>query len=188
MIKGKNIMKKIFCLLLIVFVALNLSACKNNAENGNDVNEYVPEYNAVLYSKANEWIDDGFLTENRVKAYYPNVNYIEGESDPSEKYIYDKDAPASRTFIIDKRQSFAEIFTEYESEIDFDSKVVILHILSDVYPYREYYLSDIELDGTMTVYYELEKNDKMDATAPYQRCFMLILDKVQMDGVVFVKE
>ncbi len=174
----KLIVYCVICTLIMIIFVSALVACNKNSH----------KYNAVLYSKANEWIDDGFLTENRVKAYYLNENYVEGESDPSEKYIYDNDAPASRTFIIDGQQSFAKIFTGYESDIDFGSKVVILYILSDVYPFRKYHLRDIELDGTMTVYYELEKSDKNDATAPYQRCFMLILDKVQTDGVVFVEK
>lgn len=144
-------------------------------------------YNAVLYSHAQEWVDEEFLKENRVCAYYPNDDYIEGEND----YIYVDDAPSELTFVITEQAEFDEIFTKYMSSVDFNNQLVILYILSDVYALRDYQLKDIKLENdVLEFYYELErkKNNIQDASMPYPRCFMLIMDKVNFSDVRFIEQ
>ena len=66
-------MKKVILSLISIIIGLSfLVGCGGN------------KYNAVLYSHAENWISEEFLDENRVKAYYPNKDYVEGESDPGE--------------------------------------------------------------------------------------------------------
>lgn len=45
-------------------ICIGLSGCTNN------------KYDAVLYSYANDWIDEDFLKDNSVKVYYPNVQKL----------------------------------------------------------------------------------------------------------------
>lgn len=160
-------------LVLIIIFGL-LTGCLNN------------KYNAVLYSNANEWIDETFLKNNRVKAYYLNENYIYGESDPSDKYIYDTTAPSSRVFIIKDEDSYNRIFSNSQLYIDFEKEMVILYIFSDVNPTREYKLKKIEVnDEILTVKTELERKNVDDATMPYQRCFVIKMNKVEINEVNF---
>ncbi len=63
------------------------------------------KYNALIHNQAEKWISEDFLNENRVKAFYINETYIEGESEPSSKYIYDESAPSFRTFFVSSSSS-----------------------------------------------------------------------------------
>lgn len=167
---------------LIVGIALIMCFCILTGCGNN-------QYNAVLYDTANEWIDDDFLKENRVKAYYINDNYVEGENDFSDKYIYDENSPLSRTYIINNQSEFCKIFSKYDSEIDFDNKMVILYIFPDIYSKRHYYLKNIQLnDEKLDICFKLEGKNVNDATAPYQRNFMIILDKISVAEVNFIKQ
>lgn len=141
-------------------------------------------YNAVLNSHANDLISDDFLRENRVKAFYPNDDYVEGEND---RYIRDKDSPGTRTFTITEQQEFDKIFTKCTTPVDFENQIVILYIFGNIYP-REYYLKNIRLkDDILEVSYELEWSNKDDAGMPSQWCFMLIMDKVNFTDVKFIE-
>lgn len=146
------------------------------------------KYHAVLYSKSNEWIDEDFLKENHVKGYYPNDEYIEGEVDGGDKYIYDNDSPASRTFIITDAEKLNAIFTKCTVDVNFDKEMVILYIFSDVYP-RGYRLKTLKMDGqSLNIYYKLENKKGNDAVMLYQRCFMVVLDKLDIEAVEFIEQ
>lgn len=143
-------------------------------------------YNAVLYSNATEWIDKTFLNDNKVKAYYFNENYIDGQSDPNDKYIYDEASPSSRVFIIDDESEYNRIFSNFPLNIDFEHEMVILYIFSDVYPAREYKLKKIEVNGeVLTVKTELEQKNVDDVAIPYQRCIVVKMNKVEINEVRF---
>lgn len=147
------------------------------------------KYNAVLYSHAENWISEEFLSENRVKAYYPNKDYVEGESDPADRYLYDKESPVSRTFILDNKEEFNKIFSKYDSTVDFENQIVILYIFADVNPYRDYFFNKLILKKqSLEIYYRLQRKNVDDATPPYQRCFMFKMDKVALDSVVFIEQ
>lgn len=165
--------------IILSFISILFGLCFLMGCGGN-------KYNAVLYSHAESWISEDFLNENRVKAYYPNKDYVEGESNPWEKYIYDKESPDSRTFIISNQDEFAKIFTKYDSTVDFERQIVILYIFGDVYPNRDYYLNKLTLnEQSLKIYYRLENRNGDDATMPYQRCFMIKMDKVEFNTVDF---
>lgn len=144
---------------------------------------FVNKYNATLYSHAQEWIDETFLTENRVQAYYPDENDESG-------YVYDEESPRSRSFIIADEEEYGRIFPKAQCDIDFEKEMVILYIFGDVYPNREYYLKSMEIaDNVLTVQTKLEERFPPvgDASAPYQRCFMIKMDKTEIKEVVFKK-
>lgn len=147
----------------------------------------VIKYNAEMNSFAKELVSAEFLNENRVKAFYLNENYVEGESLPSEKYIFDDKSPQSRTFLIKEKEEFNSIFSGYSNEIDFEKQMVLLHIFSDT-NVRGYKLSKIDLnEKTLNVFYRLEQGYKKDNVMLYQRCLMVKLDKLEVETVNFIK-
>ena len=146
-------------------------------------------YGAKLYNNVDDWIDESFLNENRVKAYYPNDNYVHGESDPRDKYIYDESSPSSRVFIITDEDEYNGIFTDSPLDVDFETEMVILYIFSNTSP-RDYKLKRIELkDKTLTVEMRLEWKwkDVDDTVMPYQRCVAIEMNKAEINEVKFEK-
>ena len=171
-------MKKLLSILCAVLAAIALfsfAGCGN-------------KHNAVLYSYANDWIDEDFLNENRVKGYYVNEDYIEGMSDWDTRYIYDSNSPSERTFIITGEEEFNHIFTKCTVEVDFSKKMVILYIFSDCYPKtRIYNLEKIKSENRkLEINYKLENNKRNDAVMLYQRCFMVVLDILDITDVEFI--
>lgn len=166
---------KLGMVLMMSGIYIGISGCTKN------------KYDAVLYSYVNDWIDEDFLMDNRVKAYYPNENYVEGDSFPWEKFIYDEQSPTIRTFIITNEIEFKNIFSKREITINFNTEMVILYVFADVYPNRNYELEKIELnDGVLIIKTELgEKSDVDDASSPFQRCFMIKMKKMKIKEVIF---
>lgn len=143
-------------------------------------------YNSILYNGVEEWIDDDFLRENRVYAYYRNENYIEGVSDPDEKYILEETLPSSLVFIITEENEYNKIFTKSELDIDFESENVILYIFTDTNPSRKYNLKGIDVnDKVLYVQIGLERKNVNDATMPYQRCILIKMNKVEINEANF---
>lgn len=105
-----------------------LTGCSNN------------KFNAALYNNVSECINETFLKNNRVKAYYLNENYIEDQSNPNDKYIYDTTSQSSRTFIVYDEEEYNRIFSYSQLNINFDKEMVILYIFSDVNPTKNYKL------------------------------------------------
>ncbi|MDE7161834.1 MAG: hypothetical protein K2N65_03635, partial [Anaeroplasmataceae bacterium] len=162
-------MKKIITIILLALCFFFFTGCNQN------------KYNATLDSNAKQYINKAFLNENRVKgAYYLNDAYIEGESDPSEKYILDTASPSSRTFQLEE-EKFNDIFSNYPFPVDFEKEMVVLYIFTDIYP-RKYNLDGIDVNGTtLNIYYKLEQGNKKDAVEPYQRCFLVKLNILEID-------
>lgn len=169
--------KKVIHFWVFVFGLLVLCSCgKSN-------------YNAVMYSHAEEWISESFLKENRVKAYYLNEGYIEEENEPSSKYIYDETAPKFRCFILTEEKEFRNIVSSYEEDIDFEKEMGLLYVFADVNPYREYFITRINLDNQdLTIYFKLQNSGKKDTTAPYQRCLLVKMDKLEITSVSFFEQ
>lgn len=166
--------------LSLILVLLSIFSLLTGCSNNNN------KYNAVLYSNTTEWIDETFLNDNRVKAYYLNENYIDGQSDPNDKYIYDTTLPSSRVFTVGDEAEYNRIFSNSPLDIDFEHEMVILYIFSDVYPAREYRLKKIEVNGeVLTVKTELEQKNVDDAAMPYQRCIVVKMNKVEINEVKF---
>lgn len=162
------------CLALIMILSLFVGCSNNN------------KYNAVLYSDATEWINETFLKDNRVKAYYPNENYIDGQNNPNDKYIYDTNLPSSRVFVVSDEGEYSSIFSNSPLDVDFEYEMVILYIFPDVNPNREYKLKKIEVnDEVLTVKMNLGRRSVDDATMPCQRCIVIKLNKVEINEVKF---
>lgn len=146
------------------------------------------QYNAVIYSNADKWIKQDFLKENRVKAYYVNDSYDEGVTDISDKYVYDDVSPSSRTFIINEKDEFDEVFTKFDCSVNFESEMILLYIFGDIYPSRYYELADTVLEeNTLVIKYKIMRNNTDDAVMPYQRALAVKLDKLNVNKVNFIE-
>ena len=148
------------------------------------------KYNATLISNADDIIRPNFLEQNRVSgAFYPNPDYEEGVDSADERYIFDESSPESRTFIITEKSQFDDIFDEDKFSIDLTDKMAILYIFADVYGTRDYKLSDIEKTGDrLEICCSLEYSAADDATMPFRRCFVIIMDKINIDSAIFINQ
>lgn len=132
-------------------------------------------------------INNDFLKENRVKAYYLNEEYVDGVDDEIDQYIYDDQSPESTTLFFNNKEEFDTTFVNYPEEIDFNNHIVILYIFPDV-SLDAYILEKIQLDDMqLTIKLKLTNNKNKDATMPYQRCLMVIMDSVELSSVIFTK-
>ena len=146
-------------------------------------------YGATLYSDTEEWLDDAFLEENKIStAYYRNPDFtdIHG-SEP--KYIKYPDEPKTRSFIITEKEEYDKIFTQSPIEVDFENEMTILYTSSDTnLGTREYHVKTMDIvDGALTVGIRVESSDKLDSVQPYQRWFVLIMKKMEINEVNFEK-
>lgn len=152
----------------------------------------VKKYNAEMYSKSKDWVKTSFLEDKKVRgAYYPNPDYVEGSDNPTEKYYYDEVSPKNRTFIIDNQETYDMIFNENALAVDFEKEIVYLFIFADVSPSRYYYIDRISLEeDKVVIYYKLEKKYPPvgDATAPFQRCLIVKMKKLNLSNVEFIEQ
>ena len=148
-------------------------------------------YNAVMYSKSKNWIDESFLENNKVRgAFYKNPDYTENIYDDTvEKYYRDETSPRDRTFIIDNQDTYDTIFKANTLSVDFDKEVIYLYIFADMYSARKYFISNISLeDEQVNIYYKLEKETTTDGSAPGQRCLIVVMKKTNTSSVKFIKQ
>ena len=177
----KKWFSKILCGIMLLLMAFAFSGCKEN------------KYNAILYSDCNEWFTAEFLENNKVYgAYYENPDYIEGESDINERGYYDNVSPKQRTICVTE-ETFDMVFLPNKLQVDFSKQMIWVYVFTDCNGCREYFIDEIVKEGSkLTIYYILEKKEGCghiaDATMPFQRCFILIMDKVGVDGVGFVRQ
>lgn len=146
------------------------------------------KYSATMYSKSESWVLPSFLEENHVKAFYKNPNYDATAENPRDEYYYDESAPSNRTFIIDNQEDYSAIYGKGTLDVDFEKQVVYLYIFSDIYPGRKYYIDDIKIKNEqLNIYYKLEECKETGSTAPFQRCFTVIMQKTDTTSVAFIK-
>ncbi len=150
----------------------------------------VKKYDAVMYSKSKEWVKTSFLEDKKVRgAYYLNPDYVEGLDDPVEKYYYDEESPRDRTFVIDNQDTYDMIFNENALAVDFEKEIVYLYTFADVYPTRNYYIDRISLEeDKVVICYKLEKKNVNDSTAPFQRCLIVKMKKLNLSNVEFIEQ
>lgn len=161
-------MKKIKYLISLLLL-LGLVACSGN------------KIEIDFNSSAKDLISSEYLNNNKVgNTFYPTEDGLD--------HYYDTTSPKERIIIISDEELFKEIFVNYECEIDFNEKIVILYIFADVSPriYKEKKVS-IE-EKVLTIEYKDKKRSNLaDDSMPYQRCFMVVIDNVELENVIFKK-
>ena len=145
--------------LLIIFSAL--TGCS------------IVKCNAELFDSATEWINEEFINDNL-------VGYSENSSYPTE-----------RIFIVNSQDQYNQIFIENidELDIDFNTQMLVIYTFVTVY-HRNNSLVRLEVnEDVLKITYTMEKKLGIgDASQPYQRWFVVRLDKLDVDSVVFVEK
>ncbi len=170
-------MKKLILFIFACVLCFFIIGCKNT-------------YGAVMYSQSTEWIKESFLKDNRVYgAFYKNENYDPNSENSEPKYVRDTISPKNRTFIIDNLDEFNNIFKPDTLELDFDKESIYLYIFSDVYGSRIYSIDNISLnDEKVCISYKLEDKNIGDATMPYQRCLIVVMQKNSAKEAEFIEK
>ena len=166
--------KFLMFILTIPIILYSIAGCQKN------------KYNAKIYNSAENLFLNSFLEENKVKgAYYKNPDYPD---DADKKYYYDETSPACRTFIVNNLDDYSLFFAGDELGVNFDKEMVLIYIFADIYPNRNYIINNILKEGEkVKIYLELEKNNKKDATAPYQRVLIVKMEKLDISEAEFIK-
>ncbi len=122
------------------------------------------KYNAKLYDNAIEWINVDFANNNQVG----NLSF------------------SNRTFIIDSQEKYDQVFNNNELEIDFNNQMLVVYTFITIY-HRKNYIKNIDVkNSVLKITYEMEKKPGVgDASQPYQRWFVVKLDKLDVNSVVF---
>lgn len=93
-------------------------------------------------------------------------------------------------FVISDSETYSEIFTDAAEVIDFNSKIAVLHIFVDVYVNRDYHIEEmIKNDGALEIHFKVEeKHGVGDASQPFQRSLLIVMDKTEITNVTMIKE
>lgn len=154
-------------MILLLIMSLGLfTGCFNN------------KYNAVLYDdqfgSVKEWINEDFLVENRVNGYYRDKN---------DELIHITDKKGPIVHILTEEEMYNEVFTDCPLEIDFDKQMVILYIFSDN-DQRNFRLKSTSVnDNVLQIEIERYRSEKNDSVWTYQRCFMIVMDKLEVTDI-----
>lgn len=158
-------MKKIL-LVFILLLNFTLISCKSN------------RYNVLIDNDAKSYLTTEFLDENKVKGiYYKNEE---------DEYDYLEEGPNDILIVVDNKEHLNDITNNYNKEIDFEKKVVLIYIFSDIYPSRDYYYRASTLtDNKITIDIKIKsaKRGVGDAAMPGQRVLIITLDKI--DGLEY---
>lgn len=162
MYSGKKVLKILAIIVLVVLVAAlvvsNLSYIS------------VWKYHAKLYDYAVDWINEDFASANQVG--------------------FDGDGPllVEKTFIVDTQEKYYEIFIDglEIEDIDFNNQMIVVctHATSS---HRQIFLTGISVtEGVLEISYRMENKPLvLDASIPYQRWMVVVMDKLNVDSVVF---
>ncbi len=130
-------------------------------------------YSATLYDNAKSWIKMEFREANPIKA---------GKYDGF---------PTRRIHVIKDKETYDNVFIENltQLEVDFSEQMILVYHFWD-YNRRENYLVDVLIENNvlLIVCEQEDLGDALDACQPYQRCYVLTMDKVEVDEIVFVSE
>ena len=162
---GKKVLKILAIIVLVVLVAAlvvsNLSYIS------------VWKYHAKLYDYAVDWINEDFASENGVDhgGFGPN---------PGERY-----------FIVNSKEEYEKIFVsglEIEN-IDLDTKMIVVYTYSSVSRGKEVLTEASLTDGVLKISYREEYDPlsflSFNACSPYGRWMVVVMDKLDVDSVVF---
>ena len=162
MYSDKKVLKILAIIVLVVLVAAlvvsNLSYIS------------VWKYHAKLYDYAVDWINEDFASANQVGL--------------------DGDGPLAVeiAFIIETQDKYDEVFVDgLEIEkVDFDTQMIVLYTFMDVY-HRQNFLTKISvMDEVLQITFRMEKKQGVgDASMPYQHWMVVVMDKLDVDSVVF---
>ena len=131
------------------------------------------KYNAQLFDSVTDWIKDDFINDNL-------VGYLENSSYPTE-----------RVFVVKNQEEYDEIFVESidDFDVDFVTQMLIVYTFETIY-HRNNNLVSLEVkEDVLNITYKMDKKSGVgDASQPYQRWFVVRIDKLDVDSVVFMEK
>ncbi len=130
-------------------------------------------YHAKLYDNIEEQLKEEFKNDNVVEL------------------AADGEYPTKRFFMIDTQEQFDEIFCadNHDIEVDFASQMLVIYTFIDIYRRRNELAKVYTDDNTLFIKVKMEKKSGIgDATSPYQHWLGVVLDKMTIDHVEFVRE
>ena len=152
------------------------------------------KYNAKMYGPCNDWINPDFLEENKISnAFYPDPEYDEKNPDnpdhPYEYYLENSDVE-TRTFVINDKETFDQIFLPNTLSVDFEKQTAVLYISSTVSPRKCYIKRLLVEEEKITVYFKTVSYmfTVLDTVMPYARCLVVTMKKTDITNFEFVKE
>lgn len=157
----------LFTMLMTLVLSLSSAACATSLP-----------YNTVLYDSAVLWIKEDFQNNNLIKV-------IGFNDDNTENNL-----PSSRTFIVDNSDYFESIFIDdfSEFEVDFDSEMIIVYTFGIEYVLPAKIKKMTLSDKTLTVNYKIQTIPGTgSACQPFQRWFVIKMDKLDISSVQFVE-
>lgn len=147
-------------IIKILFFSLFLTSCSMN------------KYNVKIDNGFKALLTKDFLEENKVRsAFYKGEN---------NEYYMLEEGPEEILFVVDSKELLDEITLNFYEEIDFESKVMLVYIFSNYYPGRNFNFLSANLNKQiLTINIKIEKGrfGAADASMPYQRVLMFILEK-----------
>ena len=181
-------MKRIRFLAAVLTVIAVLSSLSSSVGCANSFSEI--KYNAKMYDHCNDWINPDFLESNKISgAFYPDPEYDENNPDHPNKYYQEKSDIKTRTFVINDKETFEQIFLPNTLSVDFENETAILYIFSEVHGYLDCYISDVSVEGEKaTIYFKYEFSEGNGATMPYARCLVVTMEKTNISTVEFIKK
>lgn len=131
------------------------------------------KYNAQLFDFAVDWIKEDFINGNLV--------------DNLENSEY----PTKRVFIVKNQEEYNKTFDKNVSNFDFnfDTQMLIVYTFVDICHRNNSLVSLDVVEDVLTITYKMQKKSGVgDASKPYQRWFVVKLDMLSVDYVVFVEK
>lgn len=165
---------KITALILILSTIFSLVGCYDCDEDIFD-----NKYNATLYDSAKDWVREDFILANPIKT----VGFIDENPEGQN--------PKNRVFIVNDQQRYDEIFVSgiEELQIDFNSQMLIVYTFSDEYVLKRMLIKTEIKNDCLNIAYGLEKlpvkENYGSVCQPYQRWFVVKMDKLDVETVVF---
>lgn len=135
--------------------------------------------NAKMYDNAGGWIKESFSSDNLTRgAFY------------GEERITDSAYPENRTFIVNNQEEYEEIFIEdtEELDVDFNKETIVVYTYT-ADSQRENYIKSVNVKDSILkiLYKEKTRSGVGDTTRPFQRWFVVKLDKIDIIGADFEK-
>ncbi len=126
-----------------------------------------------FYDNAGEWVKEDFRSEN----------LLSGSSDIDSE----NELPQTRTFIVLDREMFDEMFVDKidELNIGFDSEMILVYTFTSIYV-APANITKIAMDDSITFTYQFQRKEGTgSATAPFQRWFVVVIDREDYASHVF---
>ena len=163
-------MKKIICVLLVIFVSLGLASCYTDLEE-NSLEEYIDQINRNKCGYGSKSINDPELFLPSI-SFFQEYNYIDGG------FYWREDDPMRGTFTTNVRPEIALLYLKYEEDIYYEAKQ---EMLEKIKPYNDkFYLYN------NYVFYENSNYIDFSSTRRFPKKFTMACYNDENQTLIFI--